>query len=171
MGGKGSTMAEKEGTNTATTEVDGEQVEQTDVNAELEKLKAESRKWEKRAKDGNEKIKELEKQIEQANMTADEKAKAQLAEQAAELAALKAEKARMESANEIAGKTGVPLEVIQLAADADAMEALAKLWKEREEANEQPVYSAPSTGSQRLVKTTTKGQAPKNRDVFAQLFN
>lgn len=122
--------------------------------------KAEARKWEDRAKKGMAAEKELAA-MKEAQMTEQEKATARAEKAEAELLALKAEQARLQAARDLAADEGVPSELLEFCADAEAMARFCKVYK----ANQAPVHSAAPSMSSRVVR---EGGAATNRDKFAE---
>ena len=125
--------------------------------------KAESRKWEKRAKENSKAAEELAA-LKEAQMTEQQKLEARAAEAEAKVAALEAEQQRLADAKEVAQATGTPVELLMYCIDKEAMESFAAQY-----ASERPeVHSAPSAPSTRLVKGADG--KPSNRDAFAAMF-
>lgn len=120
--------------------------------------KAEARKWEALAKKGKAAEDELAK-LKEAQMTEQEKANARAEKAEAELAQMKAESERLQSARELASRHSVPVELLEFCADAEAMEAFCKVYRE----TQQPINAAaPMTGA-RIVK---EGGKADPRDAF-----
>lgn len=134
-------------------EPQGEQKPKTD-------WKAEARKWEALAKKGKAAEDELAA-LKEAQMSEQEKANARAERAEAELLALKAEQARLQSAREIAADEGVPSELLEFCADADAMAKFCKVYKSMQ----QPVHSAAPSIASRVVR---EGGAASNREKFAE---
>ena len=123
--------------------------------------KAEARKWERLAKKAHSAEVELE-QLKQSQMTEQEKEKARADAAEAELAQLKAEKAKVDAATKLASETGVPFEMLMFCADEEAMTDFAKTY-----AQATHVSSAPSAlGGSRVIRGNDK---PKdNGELFAE---
>ena len=125
--------------------------------------KAEARKWEARAKKSEAAEAELDA-LKQAQMTEQEKATARAEKAEAELAEVKAEQQRMADAREISERDGIPLELLEFCADAEAMEAFAAKYKAANPP--QPVRAAPKSQGSRIVRDADP--APNNAQRFAQ---
>lgn len=125
--------------------------------------KAESRKWEKRAKENSKAAEELAA-LKEAQMSEQQKLEARALEAEQKLAALEAERQHDADAQEVASETGAPLELLMYCSDREAMEAFAKKYQ-----SEQPeIHSAPSAPNVRLVKGAD-GKVSE-RDTFAAMF-
>lgn len=143
-------------------EEQAEQVQATEEpqGTEATDWKAEARKWEARAKKSANAELELEA-LKQAQMTEKEKAEDRAKKAEEELAAIKAEKQRLEDAREIAAKCGIPANLLEYCADREAMARFAKDYMAA-----QPVtHSAAAANSTRLV---SGGAAPSKGEVFAE---
>lgn len=130
--------------------------------------KAESRKWESRAKKSEAAERELE-QLKAAQMTEQEKATARAEKAEAELAELKAEQARLTAAQEISERDGVPISLLKYCADVDAMNEFAKEYK----ASIVPTHAAAPAKTTRIV-TGNDGKLNNEQifaDVAARMFN
>ena len=120
--------------------------------------KAEARKWEALAKKGKAAEDELAK-LKEAQMTEQEKANARAEKAEAELAAMKAEAERLQSARELSAKHSVPAELLEFCADADAMEAFCKVYREVQ----QPIHAAAGSIHTRINRDGGKADP---RDAF-----
>lgn len=131
-----------------------------DWKAEYEKMRNHMRDWEKKAKANEKAADELEK-LRTAQMSEQEKAIARAEAAENELAQLKAEKAKVDAATQLASETGVPFEMLMYCQDEEAMTDFAKTY-----AKETHVSSAPSAlGGSRIIRG---GDAPKdNGELFA----
>lgn len=131
-----------------------------DWQAKYEDMRAHSREWEKKAKANQNAADELEK-LKAAQMSEQEKANARAEAAEAELAALKAEKAKVDAATKLASETGVPFEMLMYCKDEDAMQEFAAAY-----AKETHMSSAPSAaGGSRIVRGD---DAPKGTgELFA----
>ena len=139
---------------------EAEESPQGEAEAQGTDWKAEARKWERLAKKAHSAEIELE-QLKQSQMTEQEKEKARADAAEAELAQLKAEKAKLDAATRITSETGVPFEMLMFCADEEAMTDFAKTY-----AKETHVSSAPSAlGGSRIIRGNDK---PKdNGELFA----
>lgn len=134
---------------------------ETDWKAKYESMRTHSRDWEKLAKANQSAADELEK-LKAAQMSEQEKANARADAAEAELAAIKAEQARVDAARRLSTETGVPFEMLMFCADEEAMTDFAKTY-----AQATHVSSAPSAlGGSRIVRGNDK---PKdNGQLFAE---
>lgn len=137
------------------------QESETDWKAKYEAMREHSRDWEKKAKANQSAADELEK-LKAAQMTEQDKANARADAAEAELAQLKAEKAKVDAATKLASETGVPFEMLMFCADEEAMTDFAKTY-----AQATHVSSAPSAlGGSRVIRGNEK---PKdNGELFAE---
>lgn len=139
--------------------------ESTDLEAELSKLKAESRKWEARAKENKAAADELAA-LKAEQMTESEKLQARAEAAESELAQLKAESERTQAAAEIAAKEGVPLDLLLFCTDREHMEHFAETYKA---ANAAPP-AAPKAMASRINRGVPEAQQD-NREVFAEMLS
>ena len=139
-----------------------QQATETDWQAKYEEMRGHMRDWEKKAKANQSAADELEK-LKAAQMTEQEKANARAEAAEAELAQLKAEKAKVDAATRIASETSVPFEMLMFCADEEAMTEFAATY-----AKETHVSSAPSAiGGSRIIRGN---ESPKtNGEIFAEL--
>lgn len=135
---------------------------ETDWKAKYDEMRNHMRDWEKKAKANQSAADELEK-LKAEQMTEQEKANARAEAAEAELAQLKAEKARVDAATRLASETGVPFEMLMFCSDEEAMNDFAKTY-----AKETHVSSAPSAlGGSRIIRGA---DTPKtNGELFAEL--
>lgn len=145
---------------TTTTQAEPSSAESVDWQAKYEEMRGHMRDWEKKAKANQSAADELER-LKAAQMTEQDKANARAEAAEAELAQLKAEKAKMDAATQLASETGVPFEMLMYCQDEEAMTDFAKTY-----AKETHVSSAPSAlGGSRIIRG---GDAPKdNGELFA----
>ena len=137
------------------------QAAETDWQAKYEEMRGHMRDWEKKAKANQSAADELEK-LKAAQMTEQEKANARAEAAEAELAQLKAEKAKVDAATKLAGETGVPLEMLMYCADEEAMTEFAAKYAEQTH-----VASVPSaTSGKRIIKSNSDAK-PTNGELFA----
>lgn len=131
-----------------------------DWQAKYEDMRAHSREWEKKAKANQNAADELEK-LKAAQMSEQEKANARAEAAEAELAALKAEKAKVDAATKLASETGVPFDMLMYCKDEEAMQEFAATY-----AKETHVSSAPNAlGGSRIIRGN---DAPKGTgELFA----
>ena len=136
------------------------QESETDWKAKYEEMRGHMRDWEKKAKANQGAADELEK-LKAEQMTEQEKANARAEAAEAELAQLKAEKARVDAATRLASESGVPFEMLMFCADEEAMSNFAKTY-----AKETHISSAPSAlAGSRIVRGN---ESPKdNGELFA----
>lgn len=134
---------------------------ETDWKAKYDEMRTHMRDWEKKAKANQSAADELEK-LKAAQMTEQEKEKARADAAEAELAQLKAEKAKVDAATRLASETGVPFEMLMFCADEEAMTDFAKTY-----AKETHIASAPTAlGGARIIRGNEK---PKdNGQLFAE---
>lgn len=146
---------------TTTAQESEQQATETDWQAKYEEMRGHMRDWEKKAKANQSAADELER-LKEAKMTEQEKEKARADAAEAELAALKAEKERIDAAQRIASDSGVPLDLLMFCADEEAMTEFVKVF-----AKETHVGAAPSAlGGKRIVRGSDK---PKdNGEIFAE---
>ena len=145
---------------TLTTQAEPTSAESVDWQAKYEEMRGHMRDWEKKAKANQSAADELER-LKAAQMTEQDKANARAEAAEAELAQLKAEKAKVDAATQLAAETGVPFEMLMYCADEEAMTDFAKTY-----AKETHVSSAPSAlGGSRIIRGNDK---PKdNGELFA----
>ena len=141
------------------------EVEEEPQGAEID-WKAESRKWEKRAKEHKEAAEELER-IKAERMSETERLQARAEKAEAELSKLAKEKERAESAAEVAKKTSVPQDLLAFCADKEAMEAFAEVYNAHMAAEHVP--AAPAARKSRIVRESNTPIS--NRDVFAEMVD
>jgi len=140
-GGKELQMADE-----STTTQEAEQPAE-DWQAKYEEMRTHMREWEKKARANQNAADELEK-LKAAQMSEQEKANARADAAEAELAALKAEKAKTDAATKLASETGVPFEMLMFCVDEEAMQEFAATY-----AKETHVSSAPSAlNGSRIVR-------------------
>ena len=152
-------MADETTTNAQETEP---QVTETDWQAKYEEMRGHMRDWEKKAKANQSAADELEK-LKAAQMTEQEKANARAEAAEAELAQLKAEKAKVDAATRLASETGVPFEMLMFCQDEEAMTDFAKTY-----AKETHVPAAPGAlNGSRIIRSTDKPKT--NGELFAEL--
>ena len=134
---------------------------ETDWKAKYDEMRNHMRDWEKKAKANQSAADELEK-LKAAQMTEQEKEKERADAAEAELAQLKAEKAKVDAATRLASETGVPFEMLMFCADEEAMTDFAKTY-----AKETHIASAPTAlGGSRIIRGNEK---PKdNGQLFAE---
>lgn len=128
--------------------------------------KAEARKWEALAKKGRAAEKELE-ELKAAQMTAQEKAVARAEAAEKDLAELKAKQELQDAAREISESTGCPRSYLELCADRDGMEAMAKMYAE-DKAKHEPNAAPKARAS---IINRDDGKPMETRDRFALLFD
>lgn len=151
-------MADETTTNAQESE---QQASETDWQAKYEEMRGHMRDWEKKAKANQSAADELEK-LKAAQMTEQEKANARAEAAEAELAQLKAEKAKVDAATRLASETGVPFEMLMFCQDEEAMTDFAKTY-----AKETHVSSAPSAlGGSRIIRSNSDTK-PTNGELFA----
>ena len=145
---------------TTTTQAEPTSAESVDWQAKYEEMRGHMRDWEKKAKANQSAADELER-LKAAQMTEQDKANARAEAAEAELAQLKAEKAKVDAATQLASETGVPFEMLMYCQDEEAMTDFAKTY-----AKETHVSSAPSAlGGSRIIRGNDK---PKdNGELFA----
>lgn len=136
-----------------------QQATETDWHAKYEEMRGHMRDWEKKAKANQSAADELEK-LKAAQMTEQEKANARADAAEAELAQLKAEKAKVDAATKLASESGVPFEMLMYCADADAMAEFAKTY-----AAQTHVSAIPNAKTSRII-TGSKDKLTA-RDQFA----
>lgn len=143
-------------------ETEVEETPQGETETHETDWKAEARKWEARAKKSQAAEQELA-ELKEAQLSEQEKAvkRAEAAEN--ELAALKAEAERLSAAREIGSKEGIPTELLEFCADAEAMQAFAKAYKQAIP-DEQVHAAGTAVGS----KVNRKDGKPSTREQFAQ---
>lgn len=135
---------------------------ETDWQAKYEAMRAHSREWEKKAKENAAAATELE-QLKEAQLSEQEKATARAEKAEAELASMKAHAELMEAARDVSTKTGVPLELLELMPNQEAMDKAASIW-----AQAQPAHSAPRV----LHTNVNKGsEQTSTADLFAAAIN
>lgn len=154
-------MAEETMEQAAQPEVDSSQEAATDVptveslQAELAKAKAESRKWEKRAKENKDaaaRIAELEDEH-QTSITDVEKAKAKAKEAIAELEAMKEAKRREDTIRTVAREVGVDADLLllmkgdsdeEIQTNAAVLQEKMATFRKYPDVNDSGVMNAPS---------------------------
>lgn len=137
---------------------------ETDWKAKYEAMRDHMRDWEKKAKANQSAADELE-QLKAEQMTEQEKERARADKAEAELASMKAEAARVDAAREIAGKTGVPFDLLMYCTDAESMTEFAKKYQ-----TEQPqVHAAATSSRSRVLKG--EGETRTHGDIFADAIS
>lgn len=153
-------MAEE---NTQELEQTQDEEQPTDWQAKYEAMRQHSRDWEKKAKENLEAAEELAKLKEQ-QMSEQEKANARAEKAESELAEIKAKAERLEKAQEVAEKTGVPLNLLQFCT-TDEMETFAESYmKEQEQAHP---HAAPKAKAFNIVKESSPKTSDKRNFVRA----
>lgn len=134
---------------------------ETDWKAKYDEMRNHMRDWEKKAKANQSAADELEK-LKAAQMTEQDREKARADAAEAELAQLKAEKAKMDAATRLSSETGVPFDMLMYCADEEAMTDFAKTY-----VKETHVSSAPTAlGGSRIIRGNEKPM--DNGQIFAE---
>ncbi len=107
-----------------------EEPQEIDWQAKYEEMRSHSRDWEKKAKANQSAADELQKLKEQS-MSDMEKAEARANEAEKQLAAIKAEQERTESAKRVSNETKVPLELLLFLPDEQSMVEFAKSYEKQ----------------------------------------
>ena len=148
-----------------TNEQVAEQTQEVDWESKYKETLADSRKWEKRAKENKDAADELER-IKSERMSESERLQARAEKAERELSMLSAEKERRDAAAEVSKSADVPADLLMFCKDRESMEAFAQAYTAHMAAQE-PVHAAPQSRRSRIVRDNETPTS--NRDVFAEL--
>lgn len=124
--------------------------------------KAESRKWEARAKKNSAAAEELEK-LKLAQMSEQEQLKARAEKAEARIAELEAEALRKATAQRLSAEKHIPIDLLLFCATEEDMERFAEAYSAQPQ-----TPSAPSAPASRIQRGEGKRS---NEDIFAQFFD
>lgn len=144
------------------TKTDQTPTEELQSTEETTDWKAESRKWEARAKKNSAAAEELEK-LKLAQMSEQEQLKARAEKAEARIAELEAEALRKATAQRLSAEKHIPIDLLLFCATEEDMERFAETYSAQPQ-----TPSAPSAPASRIQRGEGKRS---HEDIFAQFFD